>query len=92
MPEPKPTDGDYCPPGEPREVREPRPTGKGGLNAKVNRMLTDIGVEMGDSCFSVFFFLLILSETEDGREEQKQKLSGLGCLQTRFCPHNLGPI
>ena len=28
MPEPKPTDGDYCPPGEHREVREPRITVK----------------------------------------------------------------
>ena len=55
MPGPKPTD---CPPGEPREVCDPRTTVNGGLNAKVSRILTDIGVEMADTCFSVVFFLL----------------------------------
>ena len=54
MAESTPTDGDYCPPGEPREIREPRLNGNGRLNAKVSR--TDIGVEMGDPCFGVGFF------------------------------------
>jgi len=59
MPVPKLIDGDYCAPGEPREVRKPRPNGNEGLNAKVCRMLTDIGVEMGDPCCNVVFCLLI---------------------------------
>ena len=48
MPEPKPRDGDYCPSGELREVRERRPTGNEGSNAKASKMLTNIEVEMGD--------------------------------------------
>jgi len=40
MLEPKPTNGNHYPSGEPREIRESRSTGNGGLNAKVSRMLT----------------------------------------------------
>ena len=44
MPESKPTHGDCWPLGELREICKPRLNGNGGLKAKVNRMLIDIGV------------------------------------------------